>query len=143
MSSGLLLCLDFQSLTRKGHNGRAFERLAKALCETSQELVKSEPLSIIAGWLEASPRSLLRDNFGAAQERYTELQRRMRYLQEELDWETYSLFEIVDDSGAKSNGQFAGPIGISSMERPFLWSHNEVPTKLKAELRALYWWRNN
>jgi hypothetical protein len=117
---------------------KRIQGLTKILCETSQELVKNEPSSVIADWLEAPQRSLLRDEFVAAQERYAELQRRMIFLQEELDWETYALFEIVDDIGTESNGEFAGPIGISSVERPFLWSDNAVPANLKDELVALY-----
>jgi hypothetical protein len=68
--------------------GRILDALAR-------ELFSSRPSAVVEGWLD-SPAGTLGDALAAAEEEWCGLRERMIFAQEELDWEVYQHYGLID-----------------------------------------------
>lgn len=68
---------------------------ARILDELARELDASTPSAVTAAWL-ASPTGSLGDSLLAAEAQWSRLRSRMIFEQEELDWEVYRLYGLID-----------------------------------------------
>ncbi|MBP3083667.1 BREX-2 system adenine-specific DNA-methyltransferase PglX [Mycolicibacterium fortuitum] len=67
----------------------------RLLDELARELDASAPPAVTAAWL-ASPTGSLGDSLLAAESEWSRLRSRMIFEQEELDWEVYRLYGLID-----------------------------------------------
>ncbi|WP_343708199.1 BREX-2 system adenine-specific DNA-methyltransferase PglX [Mycobacterium sp.] len=87
----------------------------RVLDSLAQELGSMAPASVLADW-SAAPTGNLRDALGTAEAEWQRLRDRMIFEQEELDWEVYRLYGLIDE-----DLNFCGSRidRISSSERAF------------------------
>ncbi|MGF0227383.1 BREX-2 system adenine-specific DNA-methyltransferase PglX [Dietzia natronolimnaea] len=69
---------------------------ARVIDELSRELHKLLPNALIAGWLQGSTADLRQALIDGAQ-RMRKIRGKMIHLQEELDWEVYQLYGLIDE----------------------------------------------
>ena len=87
----------------------------RILDSLAQELGSMAPASVLADW-SAAPTGNLRDALGTAEAEWQRLRDRMIFEQEELDWEVYRLYGLIDEDLNFSGSRIDG---ISSSERAF------------------------
>ncbi|MEU4450202.1 BREX-2 system adenine-specific DNA-methyltransferase PglX [Nocardioides sp. NPDC023903] len=71
----------------------------RALDSLAQELAKSSPAAVIGAWLTLqTEQGSLRAVLDNAEDRWIGLRQRMVFEQEELDWEVYGLYGLIDQA---------------------------------------------
>lgn len=123
-------------------NGTSANRvglLAKELDLLASRLQALEPTSILHDWSSNIERkSSLLDVLQSAASDHARAHAQAVKLQEELDWATYELYGLCDDSVWSHLTEILSTDGIDADWRPFCWSDETAPIVLSAQLQRLY-----
>jgi hypothetical protein len=111
--------------------------ITKAIDSTAQSLLRVEPNQVIKDWELRKTGNALKDLLVEATETYNKTKSRMVILQEELDWEVYKQFNLIE-KGAQSNVLRDPFIAITPNDRPAFWPNEEPPDSLPRELVEIY-----
>jgi hypothetical protein len=123
-------------LNPKSPEAKLILQIATNLDSLARQLISFRPESVIQNWQGSKPANL-RSLLSSAHKKHQISQERMICLQEELDWEVYKAFRLVDE-GASLSILDNTELGIVSDHRPFLWAKKEAPADLAETLRDLY-----
>lgn len=86
----------------------------------AQEITANLPIAVVGRWLTEGAGTDLASLIGAARVRATRLRERLVFEQEELDWEVYRYYGLIDEDLTYDAKLFSKPQQtISPSERPF------------------------
>lgn len=92
-------------------------KLARRLDDLAQQLSNTTPEEILAqSRRDENTTASLRETLSTARRRYEELRYQMIFLQEELDWECYRLYGLVDEDLTYQGDPFPLKLGERSFE---------------------------
>jgi len=95
------------------------------------------PAFVLANWEPADSSINLDDLLVSAEREHQYTKRRMIALQEELDWEVYSVYSLTEE-GASEAVLGDRLVGIDAKDRPFLWEGDQAPAGVPVSWQPLY-----
>lgn len=127
--------LKYPVPTRALDNRRSMlVRITRMLDSAASVLQQSLPRAIVLNWSAAN--GSLRELLKAGERQHSDTRARMIALQEELDWEVYRVYGLVDEGA--SVDVLESSHGIPTLARPFLWESDLAPEGVPVEWLGVY-----
>jgi hypothetical protein len=128
---------DFPLPEESQLNSSQVAPIARLLVELSQVLQHHCPSCVVQRWLEALTDFSLQAELEQSEEATQCTRRRMVAVQEELDWEVYRLYGIVNEGASRLVIEDSS-IGVSPSSRPFTCPTSEPGQEAPNQLAGAY-----
>lgn len=111
--------------------------ISQKLGHLVERLEECSPQSVLLAWVQSRGATELADDFQLSSSRHVEVSKRMKALQEELDWEIYRLYGL-QSNGADLELVRDDSFVIDEWMRPFRWDSDGTPEVHEEDLPKVY-----